>query len=88
MITATQDRGPPRETTGMREAEAAAADLAAGTTRARRSTQGSTAAEGGSTAEGAVMTAGTTKPPPQGRVEFGLAHFFFLSMVFTLRFNL
>jgi hypothetical protein len=55
----------------MPETEAAAADQAAGSTRARPSTQGSTAA--GFTAEisagGAVMIASIIKPPPHGRVD-------------------
>ena len=58
----------------MPETEAAAADQAAGSTRARPSTQGSTAAgsTAGTSAGGAVMTAGITKPPPHGRADLGL----------------
>jgi hypothetical protein len=64
----------------MPEAEAAAADRAAGTTRACPSTQGSTAAgtTAATIAEGAVTTAGITKPPPQGRVDMA----WFISIFF------
>ncbi len=88
-IPATHDRGPQWETTGMPEAEAAAAGRAAGSTRARYSTQGSTAAgtTAGITAEGAATIAGITKPPPHGRVDTACFITIFSGTFYTVFFS-
>ena len=66
------DQGYPRQGAASREnRDAGSRGGGADTTRASPSTLGSTAAGSTAvtTAEGAAMTADTTKPPPQGRVD-------------------